>query len=106
MASYGFYTDSYLGDMLSEKEFAQRHRQAEAVLDKFIRVYGANLSGGDSRDMALCAMAEELSRHSRSAGVSSATLGGVSVRYDNEKTLIRKLYDRAGIYIDFRRGVE
>lgn len=106
MASYQFYTDSYMGSALSEKEFALRHRQAEAALEKMSRLYGAVCPGTDSRDMALCAMAEELSRHSRSAGVSAASLGGVSVRYDNEKTLTRKLYDRAGIYMDFHRGVE
>lgn len=105
MASYSFYTESYMGTALSEKEFALRNKQAEAVLSRFIRVYGADCPGTDSRDMALCAMAETLSRHFRDAGVSAATVGGVSVRYDNDTTLIRKLYDRAGIYMDFHRGV-
>lgn len=105
MTGYSFYTDVYMGSELSEKEFADRARLAEAVLDKFCRVYGANCPGPDSRDMAICAMAETVSRYYRSAGVSSASVGGVSVRYENGGSLTRQLYEQAQIYMDFRRGV-
>ena len=105
MCNYSFYTDAYLGSELSEKEFTHRIRQAESVLDQFSRSYGVVSAGPDSRDMALCAMAEEISRHYRSHGLSAASVGGVSVRYEEGSSLRRKLYQQARIYLEFRRGV-
>ena len=103
--NYSFYTDVYMGSQLSEKEFAHRVRQAADMLDKFCRVYGVTEAGPDSRDMALCAMAECISRYYRSQGVSSASVGGVSVHYAEGGSLSRQLYEQARIYLDFRRGV-
>ena len=44
------------------------------------------------------------------AGFSAATVGGVSVRYDQteeaDRRLARELYRKASIYLDIYRGVE
>ena len=55
--------------------------------------------------MALCAMAETLYSHSgRKAGVTAATVGGVSVRYENGGTVEKALLRQAKIYLDIYRG--
>ena len=59
--------------------------------------------------MALCAMAEVLYAYAgRQRGIVSASMGGVSVRYENsaeKKALNRELYECARCYLDIYRGV-
>lgn len=107
MASYSFYTDVYMGTSLGEKEFSPLAQRAEAVLRRFERRYAVSCPGPDSRDMAVCAMAETLKGYARRDGLQSATIGGVSVRYSDgsSRTLAGELYRQAGIYMDFHRGV-
>lgn len=107
MASYSFYTDVYMGYELGEKEFSPLAARAGEILDRFISAYRADAVGPDSRDMAVCAMAEVLRHYKKRDGLAQATVGGVSVRYSDGsgKKLLRELYDRASIYVDFHRGV-
>ena len=105
MVDYDFYTNTYMGYAISEKAFPALAAQAASNLAYFerrCRVVG----GQESRKLAICAMAECLREHNRSANRSAATVGSVSVRYDTKKEpLARKLYQAAAVYLDFYRGV-
>lgn len=105
MIDYDFYVNSYLGSAIPEKSFsgvAARAADALAALRRRYRVVGGD---GVSEKMALCAMAETLYSYSgRKAGVTSATVGGVSVRYEGESCLQKELLQQARIYLDLYRG--
>ena len=107
MVSYGFYTDVYLGSELGEKDFSPLAARAEEILERFMSRYNGETSGPDSRDMAVCAMAEVLRHYKKRDGLTQASIGGVSVRYSDGSTrqLMQELYRRAAIYVDFHRGV-
>ena len=110
MADFAFYTDAYFGSAIPEKAFPGMALQAKAVLARFQRVYRVEVPGEDSRKMAICAMAEALYAHSkRRGGVTAATAGEVSVRYEEsgraDRQLQRELYEKASIYLDIYRGV-
>lgn len=110
MVTFEFYRDTYLGSTIPEgrfAEFAARSSEELVRLKRYYRVEG----GEEAQAMAICAMAESLFDYSRhGAGVQSATVGGVSVRYDDAtsraKDLARKLYQQACVYLDIYRGTE
>ena len=108
MVSYDFYVNTYLGSAIPEKAFAGAAARAARALEKFKRIYRVESSGTESEAMAVCAMAEAVHSFSgRRSGVTSATVGGVSVRYDSsapEKALDRILYQKAAIFLDIYRG--
>lgn len=111
MADFGFYRDVFLGDMIPEKHFTSLAQRAREVLRQFERVYRVNVPGEDSYCMAICAMAETLYTYSkRRTGMTAATVGEVSVRYEggdnSQRSLQRELYRKASIYLDITRGVE
>ena len=105
MIAYSFYTDTYMGYRLGEKEFSSLAARAEDILKGWERRYRVVSPGADSRAMAVCAMAEAIKDHSRREGVRSATVGGVSIRYDSGRSLSRALYETACVYLDIYRGV-
>lgn len=111
MADFAFYTQQYLGSEVPEKAFESAAAQAKAVLSRFRRIYRVAECTPAEEDMAICAMAETLYAWGRcKAGISAATVGGVSVRYDQteeaDRRLARELYRKASIYLDIYRGVE
>lgn len=111
MVDYGFYVNQYLGSQIPEKAFSGAAKQAEAALERFRRIYQVSDSGEESRNMAVCAMAEVVYAGSRRrSGVTSASVGSVSVRYEDgeraDKALWRELYQRASIYLDIYRGAK
>ena len=105
---YGFYLDAYAGAALTEEEFNELLPRARDVLADYRRRFRVR-GGEEAEKKALCAMAEAVYSHQgRRAGVTSATVGGVSVRYSQdtgEKALKRALYQRASIFLDIYRGV-
>ena len=110
MADFAFYTDIYLGSAIPEKAFREMASRAKEILDRFCRIYQVSSHGEDSRKLAICAMAESLYTHAKHAGgVTAATVGEVSVRYEGslkaQRQLNRELYEKASIYLDFCRGV-
>lgn len=109
MVDYDFYIHTYLGSVIPEKAFPGAAAQAARALERFERIYRVSCSGTESRAMAVCAMAEAVFRYGRRAGgVSAATSGEVSVRYDSrspERALERALFDSASVFLDIRRGV-
>ena len=111
MADFAFYRDVYIGDLIPEKAFSGMTLQAKAYLQRLQRIYRVTAPGEESLKMAVCAVAEALYAHSkRRGGVTAATVGQVSVRYEGsdraDSLLQRELYERASIYLEISRGVE
>ena len=105
MVDYDFYVNSYLGTDIPEKAFARVSVRAMEALSKIHRQYRVADADEVSRKMALCAMAETIySYDGRKEGVSSATVGGVSVRYEHSGSLQKQLLNKAKIYLDIYRG--
>ena len=105
MIDYDFYVNSYLGSAIPEKSFSGVAARAADALHDIRRRYQVICADEVSEKMALCALAETLYSHrGRKAGVSAATVGGVSVRYENESSLYGQLLRQARIYLDIYRG--
>ena len=106
MVGYEFYVNQYMGDVIPEKAFPAAQAQACAALEKLCRTYKVWDSGEESKKLAVCAMAETIHAYNRRrGGVTSASIGGVSVRYENtDSTLWKELYRQAAIYLDIYRG--
>lgn len=110
MVDYDFYVNSYLGSAIPETAFSGMVARAQQALQRFKRIYQVVPCGDTSEKMALCAMAEAAYGYTaRQNGVVSATVGGVSVRYEDslhtQRALDRLLFQQARIYLDFYRGV-
>lgn len=105
MIDYDFYLNTYLGSTIPEKAFPGVAARAVDGLNQLKRRY--QLRGDTvSEKMALCAMAESIyAKKSRKDGVASATVGGVSVRYEDSGSMNRQLLRQARIYLDVYRGV-
>lgn len=104
MANYDFYVNTYLGSLLTENTFPGYAQRAREYLDRLCRICRV-VGGEEAKAMAVCAMAETLCREGkRQIGVTSATVGEVSVRYAEGGSLLGRLYDQAGIYLDIYRG--
>ncbi|MBR4108731.1 MAG: hypothetical protein IKK41_00175 [Oscillospiraceae bacterium] len=111
MVDYEFYVNCYLGSGIPEKAFPTAAAQAAAALDRILRIYTVAEHGEQTRKLAICAMAEAVYAASRrKAGVTAASVGNVSVRYENgehaNKSLQRELYQKAAIYLDIYRGAQ
>ena len=105
MIDYDFYTNSYLGSAIPEKSFSGVAARAADALTALRRRYRVTAADEVSEKMALCAIAELLhSLGGRKIGVTAATVGGVSVQYENSAALERLLLQRAGVYLDIYRG--
>ena len=110
MITFEFYRDTYLGSAIPENRFAEVAARAAEELERLKRYYRVE-GGEEAQAMAICAMAESFFAHGRhGAGVQSATVGGVSVRYDDAtsraKDLAKKLYQQACVYLEIYRGTE
>ena len=106
MVDYEYYVNQYLGSAIPENTFSGVAAQAERYLEKLKRIYQVGPSGTDQEYMAVCAMAETLWAR-RNAGVSSASVGSISVRYDTDAVALSKeLYEKAAVYLDIYRGVK
>lgn len=107
MVDYEFYVNTYLGTQIEEKDFSGVLRQAQYYLEHFRRIYLVGVDNEISLKMALCAMAETLyAQKKREPGVSAASVGGVSVRYEStDLPLQSRLLDQARVYLDIYRGV-
>ena len=105
MLDYDFYVNSYLGTAIPEKVFSGMAARAADALAQLRRQYRVVSQDEVSEKMALRALAETLyGFKNRKQGVTSATVGGVSVRYENS-TLHKRLLEQARIYLDIYRGV-
>lgn len=110
MTDYNFYTHVYLGNLIPVRAFPEMALRAQEELARIQRRYQVTVPGEDSLQMAICAMAETLYTHARRrSGVTAASVGEVSVRYESGaetgRQLQRELYDKASIFLDIYRGV-
>ena len=110
MVDYEFYLDIYLGNAIPQKQFAEFTLRAREELERLQRIYRVSIPGEDSLRMAICAMAESLyTAAKRQGGVTAASVGDVSVRYESadcaQKSLRKELYRKAATYLDISRGV-
>lgn len=105
MIDYDFYVNSYLGSAIPEKAFSGMAARAADVLARIRRQYRVVSQDEVSEKMALCAIAETIySQKCRKQGVTSATVGGVSVRYESAGAQQWQLLEQARIYLDIYRG--
>lgn len=108
MVTYEFYKNTYLGSQLSETAFPGLLARAEEWLSKLERTCRTVPVGGNSRDLALCAVAELLEEQSSHRQISQMSVGDVSVRYaDSADTAFYKsLRQRVSCYLEIKRGVD
>lgn len=108
MVGYGFYKDTYRGDVLSQEEWEVYSLRAREHMDRFKRIYVVE---GEQEELAVCAMAEALhSFRDGDGAVSSASIGSVSVKYDacvdlTAKGQERELFRILRRYMRVYRGV-
>ena len=106
MVGYDFSRNVYLGTAISEKQFPSLAAQAASILGSYERKYIVEIPGENSRNMAVCAMAEVLQDHHRRSRYTNAAVGSVSIRYDKDtEPLERRLFRAARVYLDIYRGV-
>lgn len=106
MADFEFYTATYMGSAISEKAFPALEARARDQLEKLKRCCRVSAQGEVAEKMALCAMAEVLLAWDKNRGVQSASVGGVSVRYESRRDMDRALLQAARTYLDIYRGVQ
>lgn len=107
MVDYEFYVNTYLGSAIPETAFSGAMERAVRALNRFKRVYQVN-AARDAEKLALCAMAEEVyDEQKRPRDVTREAIGQVSYHYDRQrqKSLDRRLYQQALLYLDIYRGV-
>ena len=109
MVDYEFYTNVYLGTLIPQKAFGGMAARAKEALEHFRNVYRVVSDGPETEKLAVCAMAESIyTAKQRRSGVSAASVGNVSVRYESSasanRALWRELYEKAAIYLDIYRG--
>lgn len=103
MADYDFYVNVYLGSSIPEKQFSKLAAQAASVLESYERSCRVVCPGPDSRNMAICAMAERLlEQEKRTRGIHAATVNSCG----QQTPLAQQLYQQARIYLDIYRGVQ
>ena len=105
MVTYDFYKNVYLGSVIPETAFAPAVARAEEWISKAERTYALTPCGPDSRAMAVCAVAEAMTTYKKRQQVSQATIGGVSVRYEDSARVEKQLLKTLGVYMDICRGV-
>lgn len=117
MVSYDFYLDNYFGTSIPDEEWDLFEKRAEETLRRFQRTYSVTPFVTDGEKMAVCAMADALAyftaaQNGAGGAVSSASIGSVSVSYQNKdavdlspKGQERELLRCARQYLDIYRGV-
>ena len=105
MVTYDFYTDTYQGSALSQGEFSRLAAPSEQWLEKLKQTCQVTAWGQDSYALAVCAVAEAMGSFHTGQRVSAATVGNVSVRYEQSDSLEKKLLAAAKVYLDVYRGV-
>ena len=105
MVDFGFYRDAYLGSAIPEKAFPEAAKRAEEFLLFLKSRFQVVSSGEESERLAVCAMAEAVYASGKRGGITSTSVGSVSVHYGADRDLYRELLKKAAIYLDIYRGV-
>lgn len=120
--NYAFYIDTYLGNQISEEDFYRLVIRAKSKLEMYQRMYIVTYIGENGKNMAICALAEEMQKTERAtdgqtasslSALSSISIGSVSVSaremmsaeqaLNNEE---RRLLGALCLYALVCRGVE
>ena len=104
MPDFGFYSGSYLGELIPQSAFGEAVARARDTLERYKRIYQVTVTGPEAEKMALCAMAEAIYKSRRREGIQSASAGEVTVRYAEPREHTAPVYDAARIYLDIRRA--
>lgn len=111
MADYAFYTDTYLGNSIPERDFPRLSARATEQLNRYKRIYTVNVPEEHSEDRAVCAMADALYYFETVQNTpQSASIGSVSSSQGtavdiSPKAQSKELYRCAAMYLDISRGV-
>ena len=106
MPDYGFYTDVYAGTVIKQAAFSEMIHRAAQWLESLERCCRVVAYGPQSRQMALCAAAEEIYRYRSTERIAQSTVGGISVRYEkSDVPLQRLLLQSVAGYLEVYRGV-
>lgn len=120
MPDYDFYTETYKGNCIKEGDFERLALRADTVVDGYERAYTISYPAPQSRDMAVCAVAEELHRTVQAAAleasqagvVTSVAVGSVSTTYSRvpaeavERSEAKRKWRAFCQYADVYRGVK
>ena len=114
MTDYTFYSETYRGDSIEKDDFPRLALRAEAVLERYRRIYTVTAPKPDSESMALCALADALyavecaqsggDLHAASVGSVSESYGGAQSADLSAGGQARELYRSASLYLDIYRG--
>lgn len=113
MVEYSFYSETYKGVAIDEKDWPVFEARARDRLEHYKRIYTVTVPNTDAESKAICAMADTLLSFEDAQGgsvgaVSSASIGSVSVSYGNvdtsPKAQEKALYNSARTYVDIYRG--
>lgn len=107
-ADYSFYTGTYRGVEISERDWPAVSREASAYID--VITYGRIKKGASITDdvrMAVCAVAEVVHKHnvttSRVTGLKSENVDGYSVAYEDSAAIDQQCsadkLNAAGLYL-------
>ena len=82
MTDYGFYTGEYAGSSIPQDAWPSVQRDAGAKVAQYERIYTVTWLGANSRDMAVCAIADAMYAFERlqaeGGALQSASVGSVS----------------------------
>lgn len=116
---YEFYVSRYNGGSIPFKEWAEYATRAEAILNRYKRMYTVTVPDDepDAESLSVCAMAEalrsfDLIANGEGGAVRSASIGSVSTSFGGADAVditpagqARELYRCASLYLDIYRGV-
>lgn len=119
MVCYEFYRTTYRGGSISAEDWPGYEARAEAQVAFYERTYTVGYPGPESRQKAVCALAEamqsfDLILNGEGGPVSSVSVGSVSTSYGgaagsaidaSPAGQARELYRTAKLYLDIYRGV-
>ena len=105
MTTYDFYENTYLGNKIEETAFSQAVARAEDYVAMLERQYRVKPALAESRDMAVCAVAEVLAEAGGPVEITAASVGSVSVHY-MQKNLATQIRQAVAPYLRIYRGVD
>lgn len=118
MVDFDFYLNEYKGGTIPAEEWPAYERRGANQLARYRRIYTVTAPDADSKDMAVCAMAEalysfDLLSNGEGGPVQSASIGSVSTSYGggaaqeldlSPRGQARELYRCACLHLDIYRG--
>lgn len=119
MVCYEFYRTAYRGGSIQPSEWPSYEARAEAQVERYEHTYTVSYPTPESRQKAVCALAEtlysiDLIINGEGGPVASVSVGSVSTSYGSAASAAidvspagqaRELYRTAKLYLDIYRGV-